>query len=961
MSLSDLLYARIAEIHAVSPWAVLLGKTTLLVLVAWLLHLALARANPRWRVFLWRGVTVGLVLLAGWSVGLPGLEIRVSVPQRVAPAPRPDPVQAAAGRDASNPPSSYELPTEAPVPVEMMATTPPTPVEISPEPADSSRSSRSGVSWHAVLLGIWGFGVAALVVRLALGYFRLAGLLRTMQDAPEEIIGEARRIAAVLGCRGTVQVRTSPEFAVPFVYGFRRSVLVLPERMCRPAYHSQLPGIIAHELAHVRLWDFGWNVVLQVGSILLWFHPLVWRIASAHRAACDAVCDAVSASHVGDVHAYCRTLARVALEGAASFPAAGLAMARACDVRRRIAVLERGLFASPLGRRSVIGVSVTGLLACALLAGMRLALAESPPKASLDQIDAVATGDNASPSEPKPAAEKSARDGGATTPSEPPALLTAFGTVVDPAGKPVAGASVYLRAWYVVSHDPFAGNPTDILAKTASDAHGAFRFDNVPAQPLPEQWLKQIPWDVVVIAKPYAIAWRHLDAAQQLGSMEIKLAPEASVSGRVTDQQGQPVQNAQVALHSIDPLGSDWPCTALADPGEIKLQGSRLAPAARTDADGRVTFTGLPRDARLYFGVMHRDFGRSAVFVAITDQPQPDIEVPGSFDGASSKHMARVYPGPFSVTLAPALPRLTGRVIAADTKKPLPRVPLFWGPASWTDQEGRFVLNDIRDSRCRVLVFSPKNSDYLGRLVFVDMARDKKETQVDIELDRGQTVSGSVVDRETGKGVADVIVNFDTGFDVTASKVGGPVPGSDRTDSEGRFRLVVPLGKGKVKIWGEVRGYDLPRPSGRMKTEIVDGFFKEIEVIAGKATPAVKFTLRRTAPKQEPPLVRREDSLGSSLTKARRTVEVTVAGSVTDPDGKPVAGADVGLPSWFSDVKSEHQPVQTDQQGRFALRVKTGMSPEASLGIPETIVAICPARKLRGHVLMPDTAPGEAA
>ena len=72
---------------------------------------------------------------------------------------------------------------------------------------------------------------------------------------------------------------------------------------------------------------------------------------------------------LGDAAAYCRTLAQVALEGAASFPALGLAMARTCDVRRRIAAIQRRVSAAALGRRAVFGVILAGLLASALLAG----------------------------------------------------------------------------------------------------------------------------------------------------------------------------------------------------------------------------------------------------------------------------------------------------------------------------------------------------------------------------------------------------------------------------------------------------------------------------------------------------------------------------------------------------------------------------------------------------------------
>ena len=388
---------------------------------------------------------------------------------------------------------------------------------------------------------------------------------------------------------------------------------------------------------------------------------------------------------------------------------------------------------------------------------------------------------------------------------------------------------------------------------------GAFRFENVPAKPLRENVAKANPLGrrgrgqaiLHCLATPGC-------ARNKSKPLTITLAPEAKVTGRVTDQHGKPIPNATVTLNSIDPLAAIGHAPRMPIPATLILTASRLAPAAKTDADGRVTFACLPRDARLSFGVGHSDFQRSGVLVAITDRPQPEIEVPGVFDGARSEHKAKIHAGTFSVALAPGLPRWVGRITAADTNKPLSRVLVSVQKAvTTTDQEGRFVLQDIGDSRCRVVVYSPKGSDYLGRVVFADAARDKKETQVDIALDRGQIVSGRVVDDETGKGVAGVGVALVTGFDVNTTTIAGPLPSGDRTDGEGRFRLVVPPGKGKVKIWkdpGELRGYSLPGHGGL--SEDIDGFFKEIEVIAGKPTADVKFTVRRTAAKAERPLLR---------------------------------------------------------------------------------------------------------
>jgi beta-lactamase regulating signal transducer with metallopeptidase domain/sugar lactone lactonase YvrE len=385
MNWPGLLNSCFAQICAPSPWALLMTKATLILAAAWLIYFTLAQTNPRWRALLWRAVVVGLVILAVWSIGLPGLNIRIAAPVPIAIKTAPAPPSNDIGNSIAVI-SPAELGTMAePVAIDTETTAPLTEAAGRPKSVMPDRSHRQWLSWHIVLLGIWGLGVALLAIRVAIFYRRIARRLQTSQAVPTEIMAEVQRIAAAIGCHRAVQVRSSDQYAVPFLYGLRWPVLVLPERMCRPEYRLQLPGIIAHELAHVRSHDIYWNIALQAISSILWFYPLVWRIGSAHRSACDAVCDAISASYLGDVDAYCRTLARVALEGAASFPAAGLAMARSCDVQRRVAALKQKVFASTLRRRTVIIAALAGVLVSSLLACVRLMLAMPAAETAVSQ------------------------------------------------------------------------------------------------------------------------------------------------------------------------------------------------------------------------------------------------------------------------------------------------------------------------------------------------------------------------------------------------------------------------------------------------------------------------------------------------------------------------------------------------------------------------------------------------
>ena len=377
----------LARFSAAPVWAQLLTKVTLLLAVAWVVHFSLARANPRWRTLLWRGAAVGLLLMAVSFPRRPGLEIRIRSPEAVSATPASLPPLPVAEHDPAIPGVARVRTVRNPISAESVATDQPA-IEVHPETVQPVAPLRPRISWPVVLLAIWGCGVALLSIRLAAALAKVARLPRASQAVAEEIAEEARRIAGAVRCLRKVEVRTSQIYAVPFQYGLLRPVVLLPERMCALGYRGQLPGIIAHELAHVMSWDFLWNLVMKVVSTMLWFHPLVWRIGSAHRAACDATCDAVSASYLGDVQAYCRTLAQVALEGAGLSPILAMPMARTCDVRRRIARLQERVFAMGLSRRAVVGVISVGLLSSALFAGVRFATAQ--PSSQTDKAETIA-------------------------------------------------------------------------------------------------------------------------------------------------------------------------------------------------------------------------------------------------------------------------------------------------------------------------------------------------------------------------------------------------------------------------------------------------------------------------------------------------------------------------------------------------------------------------------------------
>lgn len=512
--------------------------------------------------------------------------------------------------------------------------------------------------------------------------------------------------------------------------------------------------------------------------------------------------------------------------------------------------------------------------------------------------------------------------------------ITTFGKVLDPTGKPVVGATVYLREWstYRISTDFFDQNPNDILAKTVTDAEGAFRFEEVPTKPFSAEWMAEIPWDVVVVAESYALTWKHLFTERTTAPMTITLSPEAKITGQVINPQGQPVKDAIVEVYSINSLSLPELRPTSKDPENLDLQFSRLAPSAKTDVDGKVTLGGLPADRFLKIRVIQDDFLGVFLNVATTDQPQADVERIDYVDNKPDREFQKVYSGSFTAELKPPLPRLVGRVLAADSKKTLPKVKVMrlQSLGTITDEEGGFRIENVRESPCRLCISAPEEGDYLGQLKLVDMAKGEREIEVEIGLARGEIITGTVTDRDSGEGVAKVSVAFDNGFDVNTATQDGPLPSYAKTDHNGRFRLAAPPGKGKLRISGPVPGYAFPSYSYPPKD--IEGFFQEMEVSAGTPISDVTFTVPR----------------GNSFVAVSSDMR-TIRGRVVDLDGNPASGIEVGLDWWVQSSNQRNQSVQTGPDGHFSLQLqKRGIA-------EEILIAVDKKRKLRGHVSINDT------
>ena len=163
------------------------------------------------------------------------------------------------------------------------------------------------LSW---LVGFWLVGVIILSNRLLLGWASVQRLkrnqVRVLDSSWQEKLSALKR---GLGLHRMVGLFQSALVEVPTVVGWLRPVILLPASSLTGLTTGQLEAILAHELAHIRRYDYLINWVQSLLETLLFYHPAVWWISQRVREERENCCDDVAVAWCGNRVDYAQALA----------------------------------------------------------------------------------------------------------------------------------------------------------------------------------------------------------------------------------------------------------------------------------------------------------------------------------------------------------------------------------------------------------------------------------------------------------------------------------------------------------------------------------------------------------------------------------------------------------------------------------------------------------------------------
>jgi RNA polymerase sigma factor (sigma-70 family) len=354
--------------------------------------------------------------------------------------------------------------------------------------------------------------------------------------------------------------------------------------------------------------------------------------------------------------------------------------------------------------------------------------------------------DTPQPKEPKGAEEKPDDARKPKAPDEATARVEVRGRVLDPEGRPVKAAKLYLgySGYFPPRSMDKAPSPAE---RAASGDDGTFRFtcassdlDDAPLEDGAEV-------TVIAVAAGYGPDWAAVKG--KTADVTLRLVPDdVPIDGRILDEGGKPVGGAKVRVVCVTDERAKRTRWVGPMPGQ--------PPSVSAGRDGRFRLTGLGRDREVTLAVEAADIQHRWITV---------LTVPPAKGAKAGREAARGLLQARFDHVALASRPIHGVVRDKATGKPLAGVRISiadgFGGVAHTDQEGRYRLPGVAKAPGYAVQARPGD----GQLYFAarkDVADQPGlgALEVNFDLVGGIELRGRVTDRATGRAPRRALVEY---------------------------------------------------------------------------------------------------------------------------------------------------------------------------------------------------------
>jgi RNA polymerase sigma factor (sigma-70 family) len=480
------------------------------------------------------------------------------------------------------------------------------------------------------------------------------------------------------------------------------------------------------------------------------------------------------------------------------------------------------------------------------------------------------------------------------------------GRVLDPDGKPFAGAKIY-------SYPPHSGRNSDPLfapgpprPDATSDADGRFRF----AMPDPgfDTLQAQATWahpTVAALAPGFGPAWVSFTTAGGAGDLTLELVKDnVPIEGRVVDLQGRPIPG--VTIRPVGVYAS--PAEDLAEWEQAMSRSKDLSDGAMgklsrfldlfrwgrdytatTDADGRFRMTGIGRERVVSLWIEGPTIATAFADVHARTRPGPTYQLAMQRDKPEFGALV-YYDAAFDYAAAPTRP-IQGTVRDKDTGQPLAGVSIRSDRFAGNEISGRDHVRTTTgaDGRFRLVGMPPGSGNritagpgpaqpYLGAGADVPGGAGPGPATVDFALKRGVAIRGKVTDKATGQPIPAFVEYFALVDNPHRAEARQLPMGGVHTRPDGSFEVVGLPGRGLVAARGERDYYLVSQGADKIAGADDRGTFRTFPHICDSQQQHAIVAINLA------------DGARSLTCDLALDPGMTLSGTVVGPDGRPLSG-----------------------------------------------------------------------
>lgn len=159
----------------------------------------------------------------------------------------------------------------------------------------------------------WFIGTSLLLFRLMIGFVYVRELKTQQNTLVSADIQELMNNLLIKAQTSiSVKLLESAIAKVPMTIGWIKPIVLLPVGMATGLTIRQLEAVLAHELAHIKRYDYLVNIFQNVVEILFFFHPATWWISGKVRDERENCCDDFAVEICGDRLVLANALTQVA-------------------------------------------------------------------------------------------------------------------------------------------------------------------------------------------------------------------------------------------------------------------------------------------------------------------------------------------------------------------------------------------------------------------------------------------------------------------------------------------------------------------------------------------------------------------------------------------------------------------------------------------------------------------------